>query len=146
SVLGVLLTFGTLRAAISAKKAVAQVQRRMKSFDLATDLAAALQIMTEIPVHNKSQAWDILADRYGHLRRLLVQIKAVAGDAITTEAQTTIGGVLVQLSDLQKQVTTAAAVKTSSRSLNVTRMNNIVFDQIDSLHEILVRLRQRAGN
>lgn len=130
------------RAAKQAESAANEVRQSMKLFDTASDFAEAVSVMDEIRRLHRAGAWVALPDRYSVLRRLLLTLRHSDPD-LTERDQANIQAALQNVVALARQVEKALA---DPSRLNVPRINSMISNHADQLHEMLVLLRDRAGN
>ena len=142
SILGFFITILNVvrskKAAEQAKEAARQARESMFKFDLVQDLAAASTTMEEIKRLHRAGVWAVLPDRYSSLRKLLLSV-SMSTPALSQHHKSALLGVITQLRDIEKVV--ERSIETNDPPAKVAKLNEIVSDQADKLHSVMVEIR-----
>ena len=128
------------QAAEQAAQAARDALESIRKLDTIQGLAKAISIMEEIKRLHRHEAWNVLPDRYNTVRILLVELRST-NPKFTDE----------QNEKIQKAVTQFAAMEATVEKMrlpdnkppDVGRMNRFITQQMDSLVELLVEVRDR---
>ena len=146
SVLGVIIaTVGflvTIIKLLRLKSAVRKVREDVLRVETVAEFSAALSVMDEIKRLHRQQAWQILPDRYAHLRKALISIKTSYSD-LEEEHKKALQSAIQIFRGIEKQVENALAK--DSASLDVPKLNRLTSIQIDSLQEVLIKIQDKIG-
>jgi hypothetical protein len=136
------LVFRSKSAAQQAKDAVLSVKNDIRRVDTIADFSTGLNTMEEIKRLHRQNAWEILPDRYSALRRSLISIRT-SNPNMQDSYKQTIQSTIQKLKGIEKQVEMALA--TGDNPPNVARLNSIITQLVDQLHEILIEIRNEIG-
>lgn len=125
------------------RDAVKKVREDVLRVKTVAEFTAALSVMDEIKRLHREQAWQILPDRYAHLRKALITIKTSYSD-FEEEHKRALQGAIQIFSGIEKQVENALA-KDLGSSLDVPKLNRLVSEKIDSLQEVLIKIQDKIG-
>jgi uncharacterized protein (UPF0333 family) len=130
------------RAAIQAKEAAEEARDKIRSFDLVSELTEAIAAMEEIKRLLRSGASGPVPDRCAVLKKLLIGIRS-APDRVTPGQKDILTASIQQFSTLEKKVD--QAIERGQPISGISRMNQTVSGQIDTLTELLETIRQSIG-
>jgi hypothetical protein len=127
------------RAADLAKEAVQSATAALAHHEAIADLASATSVMDEIKRLQRQQAWAILPDRYGELRRRISTIRVSYASLLDTERQTLQASIEV-LARLERKIEKAAAA--NGPPPNPAKLNEIVSGELDAIQSVLLRIQR----
>lgn len=133
--------FKTKSAAERAETAASELRDSFKLFDAISECSSAISAMEEIKRLQRAAAWSSLTDRYSHVKRQLIAIKA-AKPGLTDQQEIELQSAIQMLTDLE------TAFEKSIRApetLNVPKLNIMINSRVDALTEMLVQLKDRLG-
>lgn len=141
----------TTIALIKSKKATAnlkfeleRVRTDLRRSDTVSETSSALALMDEIKrMHRQPEALSFLPERYSTLKKTLNAIRS-HNPVLTAQDQETIQSAVTQFAALERQVETILAGGT--KTLDVVRVNSVVSKKIDSIQELLIRVKGEIGN
>jgi len=153
SILGVIIVFVGFFLAIykirrlkstaeAVRNGVGKVREDVLRVKTVAEFSAALSVMDEIKRLHRQQAWQVLPDRYAHLRKALITIKTSNSD-LEQEQKTALQGAIQIFSGIEGQVENALAKDIGS--LDVPKLNRLISKQIDSLQEVLIEIQDKIG-
>ena len=127
-----------------ARKAVSELQHRIRGFETAVDFSAAIAALDEIKRLHREEAWPVLPDRYSSIRRLLVQLRT-SGFSLSDEQSTIVQKALTTLVSLEKQVDKALSSNSQSVSLlKPDKFNARVSEDVDGLITVFSQLKSQV--
>jgi hypothetical protein len=129
-------------AAQRAEEAANETRRSIQVLENVYDFAAAISAMEEIKRLHREEAWSILPDRYSDLRKRLINLRNSKLE-LTEEQRATIQRAVQHLRDTEAMVERANESK--QESLNVARINRIMSENIDDLHDLFMSIKGRMG-
>lgn len=158
SVVGLLISFigfaVTIRVAISSKnaaqqanEAVAGVKFNLRRGETVSDFSAALAAMDEIKRVHRSEyiQYELLAERYSELRKLLVVIKS-GNPVITENDNVIIQDAIAQLAAFERQIDDELSLGNrggeANPAIKAPKHNNLLISHMDDIHTILIRLKK----
>ena len=154
SILGLIITllgfsatlFAVFRSKAAAERAAAAVEtvrRDLRKSETVADFASALASMEEIKRLHRQKSLSLLPDRYSSLRKSLISIRS-SNPILTAYDQKIIQSSIAQFSSLERTIDEQLLSKEPD-DLNMSKINGIVSKQIDSIQEVLIRLRTEIG-
>jgi len=147
SVLGFVLTIVAVLKSRSAATSAADAANRTKDLLVHSatiaDFSAAVVIMQEIKRLHRAKAWPVLPDRYAMLREKLIGIRS-SNPQMDESRMITIRKAEEKFADLERRVEKSLSDGTDPP--NIGKFNDIVSAELDSLHEVLVSLKQETRN
>ena len=129
-------------AAVIVQNAVEKVREDVLRVETVAEFSAALSVMDEIKRLHRQQAWQILPDRYSHLRKSLITIKTSYSE-LEEDQKIALQSAISIFSGIEKQVEDALAKNLNS--LDVPKLNRLISKQIDSLQEVLIEIQDKIG-
>lgn len=126
----------------AVRDAVRNVREDVLRVETVAEFSAALSVMDEIKRLHRRQAWQILPDRYAHLRKALITIKTSYSD-LEDEHKIALQSAIQIFSGIEKQVEDALAKNLVS--LDVPKLNRLISKQIDSLQQVLIKIQDKIG-
>jgi hypothetical protein len=146
SIIGFFVTiFNVLRskaAAVQAKNIVQKVRDDMALTDTVAELTGAINAMDEIKRLQRREAWDILLDRYSALRKSLISIRG-SNPNLSNEQKIAFQKAIQFFSSIENQVETMTG--STEPKIDIPRINTQLSKQIDSLHELLLGIKNQIG-
>jgi hypothetical protein len=130
------------RAAQAAKLAAEKMRETLKLADTIMDVASAIRVMEEIKRLHRNRDWKVLLDRYATLRGLLIEIKSSRPN-MSEDHRAALTGAILQIKGIENKV--ERALEKKEETLKISKFNEVVSVQIDSLSEILGLIRQEVG-
>ena len=131
------------KSADAATEAANRVRSDLRKFKTVADFASALAVMEEIKRLHRANAVELLPDRYASLRKSLIGSRT--SNPLLAEAdQIVIQAAISQFAALERQIDRELSARTTG--LNFPKMNSAVSLQIDSLQDLLVRIRATIGD
>jgi hypothetical protein len=129
-------------AAVKAQEAAQAARDSIRMLDTFVDFSAAISLLEEIKrLHRQEGAWQILIERYGAIRRLLVQIRTSEVD-LSDDQQEAFQNALTNLRAIQNRVEKGL---TNTASLKPANFNNTISDDIDRLLAVLTQLKAKQA-
>lgn len=133
-------------AAEQAKEAVQGVRLNLRKGETVADLGAAIAIMEEIKrIHrSKSHNPESLVDRYGELKKSLINIRE-GNPVLTDEDKSKIQDAVTQIASLERMIDDRLGIGEDLVSSFVNPRNNrLVTKHLDEMLVILLRLKGEA--
>ena len=124
-------------AAEQARKAAEEVKVRILTLDTLSEISSAIALLEELKNLQRLQAWELLLDRYGSLRRRLVRIEHMAAEVDR-----------LQFSNLLKQFRIIEAEVEQARNsgryedVDSAKFHKLVSRQIDELESLMIAIKQ----
>ena len=106
------------------------------------DFSAAINIMEDIKRLHRLGKWEILLEKYPILRKTLISIRVTNPD-LPDNQKTLLQDAIQHFSGIEEKV--EKAIEENKTPENVSKLNNIVSRQIDSLLEVLEEIRYQIG-
>ncbi|MCK4570749.1 hypothetical protein KAT84_02245 [Candidatus Bipolaricaulota bacterium] len=145
TVIGFIVTIysvGRSRSAANlAKEAADSARVRMMRFDVATGLTSAISMLEEIKRLQRDKSWQLLPERYGTLRKLLVSIRG-AYPHISEADRSSIQSAIQHLANSERIVEKVIA---DVDTADVPKLNSRLSNLVDILQELLIEVKNREG-
>nr|CDQ33967.1 hypothetical protein BN993_03418 [Virgibacillus halodenitrificans] len=136
-------------AAQQAREAVKSVKFNLRRGETVSDFSSALATMDEIKRVHRAEyiQYELLAERYSELRKLLVVIKS-ENPVITEDDNILIQDAITQLGAFERLIDDELSLGNRGREANpaikAPKHNKLLLLHIDNIHTILVRLKNEA--
>jgi hypothetical protein len=130
------------RAAQSAERASEQVLERVRFYDLMTDVARAITLMDEIKRLHRLGDWKLVIERYGELKKILITVRDTPL-GLTDDQIANLRDAIVNVGHMEKTV--ERTLEDSTEFPPVGQMNTVMANNVESLQELLVAIRQTDG-
>jgi hypothetical protein len=141
SVIGFTVTVvGVLRsqsAAERAEKAARETRDSIRLLDTVVDFAAAISTLEEIKRLHRQADWPLLPDRYAHIRKLLITLRATNID-LNDSQKTVIQSALANLYSIENAVERALE---NPSQLKAAKFNALITTDVDNLLTVLSELK-----
>ncbi len=132
----------TIFAAVMAKRASQAAQEaksRVFFLDTVDELSKAIATIAEIERHQRTEALEILPDRYKTTLSHLMLVKT--GKCVTSEEEKIIIAVCAQLRTAKNMIERALV---GDEKLNIPKQNKILTNQSVELESILSRIKKES--
>tara|TARA_R110002126_G_scaffold224866_4_gene369723 strand:+ start:1924 stop:2430 length:507 start_codon:yes stop_codon:yes gene_type:complete len=128
-------------AASRAEEAAIKAHQSARLFDTVSDASKAISIMEEAKRLNRTGKWELLLDRYGEIKRLLVEMRS-ANQNIDESHKDAIQSMLGQFTNIEHMI--EKSIENGVEPGSVARINKIISREIGSLNEFLIEIKSRA--
>jgi len=125
-----------------AKESVNKMQSDLRRIDTVTDLTSAINLADEIKTLQRTNAWELVPEKYSELRKKLISVRE-SEKALNEDHQKFIQGSITQFSSSEKDIDVHLKNKTSPDS---SKLNFLVSKHADNLQSVLVSLKVEIGN
>jgi hypothetical protein len=126
----------------AVQEGIIKVREDVLRVETVAEFSAALSVMDEIKRLHRQQAWQILPDRYAHLRKSLITIKT-SYSGLEEEHKIALQSAIQIFNGIEKQV--EDALTKNLVSLDVPKLNRLISKHIDSLQEVLIKIQGKIG-
>ncbi|MEO5926895.1 MAG: hypothetical protein ABIR70_23980 [Bryobacteraceae bacterium] len=140
SIAGLLLTVWTLFQAKAAASTAREVKARMFSLDTLSELSAAITLLGEVKTLQRLAAWDLVLDRYGHVRRHLVRI-ANLNDQLSPAHLAEVAWALNQFRTMEKKLESSRSA-VARDTIDPAKYNEIVSKGIEKLESVMIAIKK----
>ncbi len=128
-------------ASDQVNEAVQKVREDLRLMESVSDFSSALSLLEDVKRLHRQNAWHLLPEKYSSLRKLLISIKSSTPSI--SDDQSSIQAAISHLSTLERLVDEQSYSKESK--VSVPKVNSLVSKQIDTLQEVLIRIKDRIG-
>lgn len=125
----------TSTAAEEARKAANETRQEFRQHKVIGDLHAAKAGLSEIRRLQRAEAWHQLPERYSAIRELLVALRR-QHTSLTDDQASDLQSAIQYLRDLETHL--ESVLDEGESGLNKARLNRLITDHIDRVHEILL--------
>jgi hypothetical protein len=143
SIVGFTVTVvGVMRSRTAAERAESasrETRDSIRLLEAVVDFAAAISILEEIKRLHRKAEWSLLPDRYAHIRKLLITLKATNID-LNDSQKTIIQSALANLYSIEAAVERALA---NPAQLKAARFNALITTDVDNLLTVLNELKAK---
>ena len=119
-----------------------QVRNDIKRIDFVADLSSSISLLEEIKLLQRKQAWEILPDKYSHVRSLLTTVKNII-PTINNEQKKIIQSCIVMLRGIEFDIETS--IYNNGSFPDIPRLNQSISKQMEKLNQILNEIKNQIG-
>jgi len=152
SVIGLFVTFigfiitiikvrKTQNAAESAERAAGQMHKSIRKLDALSEISSITEMLSEIKRLQREKSWKVALDRYGFVKKSLINIKSTYSD-LSNDHKKKLQGAIQHLTNIEASI--EIGLEYEDLLPAVPEINNLLAKQIDRLNEIITTMKNKV--
>lgn len=121
-----------------------KVREDLRKVDVVDALSRIMMSMEEIKRLHRRRDTEGLPERYSAIRRTIIGVRS-SGVFFTEDDQTFFQGLITHLAAFERKVEISLN-KNTEKSLDFIKMNKIISESNDRIHDVLMTIKSRIGD